>query len=63
MDPRVSPQAEDDYAIRVSAQNGHTDVVRMLLMDPRVSPQAGNNDAIRIASHRDCEIIIDGSKS
>jgi len=40
-DPRVSPQANDNYAIRCAGCSGHIEIVKMLLMDSRVSPQTG----------------------
>ena len=39
-DPRVDPSADNNYAIRWAAYNGHTEVVRLLLADPRVDPGA-----------------------
>src|SRR5207248_4502456 len=32
-DPRVDPAAHDDYAICMAAQNGHTEIVELLLAD------------------------------
>ena len=46
----VDPSAEDDEAIRVAAENGHTEVVRRLLDDNRVDPAAMDNYAIRVAA-------------
>ena len=34
----------------MASENGHTEVVKLLLADPRVDPAAGNNWAIRFAS-------------
>ena len=30
-DPRVDPSANDNYALRLAIQNGHKDVVKLLL--------------------------------
>ena len=35
-DERVDPSADDNYAIKRSAKNGHLDVVEFLLKDRRV---------------------------
>jgi len=45
-DPRVSPQAQDDEAIRWTSLEGRFEVVKLLLADPRVSPQADDDFAI-----------------
>jgi ankyrin repeat protein len=34
----------------MSSENGHTEIVRLLLNDPRVDPKANDNHAIRISS-------------
>ena len=47
----INPSAQDNYAIGVAAQNGHLDVVELLLADKRVNPSADNNYAIRWAAH------------
>jgi hypothetical protein len=51
---RVNPQLNDNYAIRVACENGHTDIVRMLLETRKVDlstvdPSAKDNYAIRKA--------------
>ncbi|KAI9350663.1 hypothetical protein BDR26DRAFT_891167 [Obelidium mucronatum] len=46
----VDPSAQDNFACRLASQNGHTEVVRRLLLDPRVDPSASNNYAIILAS-------------
>ncbi len=45
----VDPSACNNYPIRMASQNGHIEVVELLLKDPRVDPGADNNYAIRIA--------------
>ncbi len=40
-DKRVSPEADDNYAIIYASKNGHTEVVKLLLADKRVSPEIG----------------------
>ena len=47
--PRVDPSDVND-AIRWASENGHFEVVRLLLSDPRVDPADDNNEAIRLAS-------------
>jgi hypothetical protein len=39
----------DNHAIKKASENGHTDVVKLLLADPRVDPSAEANYAIRMA--------------
>jgi hypothetical protein len=39
-DSRVEPSADDNWAIEEAAENGHTEVVRLLLNDPRVDRSA-----------------------
>jgi hypothetical protein len=39
-----------ESAISLASENGHVEVVKLLLNDPRVDPSAYNNDAIRWAS-------------
>jgi len=46
----VDPSADDNYAIRWAAQNGHLEVVKLLLKDKRVDPGAVDNAAIQWAS-------------
>jgi len=36
-DPRVSPEADDNAAVKSALENGHSKVVKLLLSDPRVS--------------------------
>ncbi len=36
-DPRVDPSANDNEALQLASENGHLDVVKVLLEDPRVS--------------------------
>ena len=42
----------NNYAIRWASNNGHLEVVRLLLNDSRVNPSANNNEAIQRASKR-----------
>ena len=49
---KIDPAANDNEAIQVAAQNGHTETVRMLLEDRRVDPTTGNNRAITMAAKR-----------
>ena len=46
----VDPQAECNEAIQYASQNGHIDIVRLLLKDPRVDPSDLKNYAIQLAS-------------
>jgi hypothetical protein len=46
----ISPEGIDNFAIRWACQNGHAQIVRMLLADKRGDPSAGGNDAIRWTS-------------
>ncbi|KAI9344387.1 ankyrin repeat-containing domain protein [Obelidium mucronatum] len=47
---RVDPSDSANDAIRCASQQGHTEIVKLLLTDPRVDPSALNNEAIRLAS-------------
>lgn len=46
-DPRVDPSYGQNIALRLSANNGHLEIVKLLLVDPRVDPGAENNEPIR----------------
>jgi len=51
----VDPSAKDNDAIRRASENGHTEVVKLLLADPpfgTANPSAANNLAIRVASEK-----------
>lgn len=48
-DGRADPR---NYPIRLASQNGHTDVVRLLLQDDRVNPASNSNQALLSASKR-----------
>ena len=37
-DPRVDPSADNNFAIKKAAENGHYKIVKLLLNDPRVDP-------------------------
>jgi len=41
----------NNYAIQLASQNGHFNVVKLLLEDKRVNPAYDNNCAIRWASY------------
>jgi ankyrin repeat protein len=43
----VDPAARDNYAIKWAADNGHTEIVKLLLGDSRVDPAAKDNYAFR----------------
>ena len=43
----VDPSANDNYAIRWSARNGNTLVVKVILKDLRVDPSNNDNYAIK----------------
>lgn len=48
----------DKYMLDRASQNGHLEVIRLLLADSRVNPSANNNAAIRWASrHGYLEIV------
>jgi len=47
---QYNANADDDYAIRKAAKNGHTEMVKFLLTDPKVNPSARSNSAIRNAA-------------
>jgi len=46
------PTADNNRAIRWASENGHVEVVKILLSDKRVDPTADNNLAIRRASEK-----------
>ena len=50
IDAGYDPSAYENWAIRLAADHGHPEVVKVLLADPRVDPSAGDNYAIRLAS-------------
>jgi ankyrin repeat protein len=47
----IRPHAEDDYALRWAANNGHHETVRLLLRDCLVDPTAQFNCALRCATY------------
>lgn len=47
----VNPACADNFCIRAASENGHLEVVKVLLQDPRVDPAAVNNYAIKNASY------------
>jgi ankyrin repeat protein len=50
IDGHPDPSTSNNHAIRYACENGHTEIVRMLLQDPRVDPSDSDNKAICIAS-------------
>jgi hypothetical protein len=48
----VDPTAKDNYAIQYASENGHLEVVKLLLEQPGVDPSADDNHAIRWASQK-----------
>jgi hypothetical protein len=48
----VNPAADDNYAIKLAAYKGRTEIVRLLLGDSRVDPSAHYNEAINLAAGR-----------
>ena len=58
--PDVVPYANLNAALRVSARNGHADIVKLLLdSDPRVDPSCGNQYPIRHALHNNHLPVVD----
>jgi len=46
----IDPTIDNNYSIRMASENGHTDVVKLLLQDERVDPSDDSNYAIRMSS-------------
>jgi len=46
----TDPSANNNYAIRWASQNGHTDVVKLLLADERVDPSADDHRSAMLAA-------------
>ena len=57
-DPRVDPSVEDNVALRCASENGHKEIVKLLLKDPRVDPSAQDNSAIRYAEQKGYKEIV-----
>jgi ankyrin repeat protein len=58
LDEGADPSMGKNYAIRLAAQYGHLEIVKLLLKDKRVNPAAEYNFAIRWASkHNHIEIV------
>ncbi len=49
-DPRVTPHANNNHAIGISAENGHNKVVKLLLKNKHVDPTTKKHHAIRWAA-------------
>ena len=47
----ADPSYDGYYAIHIACQNGHADIVKLLLQDRQVDPTADDNLAIRTASY------------
>jgi len=47
-----------NFAFRLAAENGCTEIVKLLLDDPRVDPGANDNYAIRMAGKIGCTEIV-----
>ena len=58
-DERADPSADDNFAIRLASENGHTETVKVLLQDERVDPSADDNYAIRWASENGNTEIVE----
>ena len=54
----LDPSYDDNWAIQSASQNGHVEVVKMLLADERVDPSADDNGAIRWASEEGHVAIV-----
>jgi len=54
----VDPSANYNYAIRKASENGHLDIVNMLLAEQRVDPSAYDNYAICAASHHGHLLVV-----
>jgi hypothetical protein len=48
--PEFEPQSDNNYSICYASENGHTEIVKLLLADPRVNPSDQDNCAIQCAS-------------
>ena len=46
----IDPSAQDNFAIKSASEEGHTDVVRLLVGQNNINPSANDNYAIRVAS-------------
>jgi len=46
----VDPSAQNNYAIRLAAERGHTEIVKLLLQDGRADPSVNNNYAIGLSA-------------
>ena len=54
----MDPSARDNYAIRLASENGHKEIVEMLLKDNRVDPKDKGNYAVRVAIKYGHEEIV-----
>ena len=46
----MDPTDYDNYAIIYASENGHTEVVKLLLLEERVDPSDDDNSAIKYAA-------------
>ena len=58
MDVRVDPSASKNLTIRYASENGHMDVVKLLIAESRIDPSAVKNEAIRDTSKRGHSEIV-----
>jgi len=49
---KVDPSGDNNYAIRLAIENGHVEIVRLLMADDRVDPSDHYNNAFRVACKR-----------
>jgi hypothetical protein len=55
---RADPSVYENYSVCFAAQNGHGDVVKLLLQDKRVNPAARNNGAVYWAAcNGHCDVV------
>jgi hypothetical protein len=58
-DPRVSPAANENFAVRRAAKNGHANVTEVLMEDPRVDLSAFDNWALNAAKARGYADVVE----
>jgi ankyrin repeat protein len=55
---RATPELEDDLCLRKASENGHGEVIRVLLRHKRVNPRSMNSYALRIASQKGYHEVV-----
>ena len=55
----ANPSDKDNEAIRFASEEGHTEIVELLLQDKRVNPSDKDNEAIRYASENGYTEIVE----